>query len=687
MSSTTTAQQLVAYTGSATRTRRLGYQLDTPTEQLIYTPYRVLEQAMKQTIGAWWQAEMLEAMCQCRQTGIRVKQRIPSQRRTAFAPSPVSTTVKKPFLFRRSIVAPRRSFSIGFASASLVMLKVLSPAAAEELMQKKERNASGTAVNEAAGQSSPHSDVQHLIFIVFDRVEFTNICSLTNGECDSLCVHSKRVPRTHQRSTCPEQDCFELHALISPSPSSAIFIYLLYLCKVLLAPTPALCPLDMTASSSASVFRCAAAAVGRAETVAHFRHNGVIMVENLLEGPLLHRLSAACAEAIVRRGPKVFPAFDPEHSGALQFDMQVKPKAAAKLSELPPPEDLKKVLTNNDAKEALEYHVRRVELKCKTQRRVDRLYRQLVRRRNKFHQAKQIPTVLTAQEEWSGEVSPERMREVEEQFTYQQVKSSFEKYRDDGKMELEIRRENHIDDALQFLENWGRYWIGFWQQLPSDVREALGSTVGSAAAMLSGEVGVRLYSDTLQAFVPFTNGVPFHCAAAGVNFRHPGAIQVFLRLDDTKSSSTGRHVVVPGSHQVVLDLTNDGKDFSRLPMQQVLDAGYLMRHTPDLSALPVTELPAMSPGSAVIMSAYLIHSMLPSFVGSTTCPFVFPTQQVPDSPDVYQLLLMPDRCAFDGQRNSWFSKDSHGPLYHAKKGDLLVDDVAFPLLYKALDVE
>lgn len=461
------------------------------------------------------------------------------------------------------------------------------------------------------------------------------------------------------------------------------------------------------------IFRCSASNACGLEAARRFRQDGVVIVENFLASPVLHLLSESCAAAAKARGRQVFPAVDPEHSGALQFDMQVKPKATAKLGELPPPEDLKKVIEDNDAKKALDRHVRKVELKCKTQRKVDRLYRQLSKQRNRWHKLKQIPTVLTEKEELSGDITDERIEEVKKQFTYEQVKSSFEKYRDDGKMELEIRRDNHIDETLQYLENWGRFWIGFWSQLPLSVREVVGEEVGKAAAFLCGEVAIRLYVDTLQEFIPLTNGVPFHCSASGLNFRHPSTVNFFLQLqhssEDSNCSNTKglspevgtdsaitsssedvwtRMIVVPGSHQAIYDITNKGEDFTSLQHQHVLDSGYLMRNTPELQQLPIVEVPRLSPGSALIMSAYLVNSSLPTLQGSLPLtPFCFPTQHTSRHPDLYQLTLMPDHCRFDGLRNSWFSKDTHGPLYHYKEGQLLTDESKFPLLYRALDIE
>lgn len=461
------------------------------------------------------------------------------------------------------------------------------------------------------------------------------------------------------------------------------------------------------------IFRCSSTQVYGLEAAQRFRYDGIVIVEDFLSSPLLGLLSEFCAGAARARGRHVFPAVDPEHNGALQFDMQVKPRATAKLGELPPPKDLKKVIEDNDTKQALDRHVKKVELKCKTQRKVDRLYRHLVKQRNRWHKIKQIPTVLTEKEELAGNITNERIEEIKKKFTYEQVKASFEKYRDDGKMELEIRRENYIDDTLQFLENWGRFWIGFWPDLPLSLRQVVGNSVGKVAASLCGEVAIRLYADTLQEFFPFTNGVPFHCSASGLNFSHSSTVNFSLRLlhvnedgkcrneaiprneekcqrciKSSKDDTWTRQVVVPGSHQVIYDITNKGKDFTAIQHQHVLDAGYLMRSIPELRRLPIVEIPRVRPGSAVIMSAHLVNATLPTLQGSLPLsPFCFPTQQSSKHPDFYQLTLMPDHCRFDGLRNSWFSKDTHGPLFHYEKGQPLTDDSKFPLLHRALDIE
>lgn len=452
------------------------------------------------------------------------------------------------------------------------------------------------------------------------------------------------------------------------------------------------CFISMPVTSSGLLFRCNGLKETCTKTaVHHFRQKGILLVDNFLPPRLVQQLSTACTTAFKARGPQVFPARDPEHDGSIQFDMQCKPKASANLSDLPPPEDMKKVLKDNDAKKALDYHVRKVDLKCKNQRKVDLLYRKLVKRRNHYHRFKSIPTVITEREELSGEISDSRIEEIKNKFSYDTVKSGFEKYRDDGKLELEIRRDNYIDETLQYLENWGRFAMGFWPTLPSDIRKELSALIGEATTSLNGEVCARLFSDTLQEHVSFTNGTPFHCCATGLNFKHPSTVTVALQLEgkygQTKKDVRTRQVVVPGSHRALLELTDDGLNFSSLPVHQVLDTGYLMRHTPAIRDLPIVEVPPLPPGSALIMNAFVVQAHLPALTGATWFPFTFPTRCPIGDADVYQLTVMPDRCRFDGQRNSWFSKDTHGPLYHLKEGDFLTDSKHFPVLYRALDIE
>lgn len=440
-----------------------------------------------------------------------------------------------------------------------------------------------------------------------------------------------------------------------------------------------------------AIYTCLRRDVCGKAAVQRFRQDGILIVNNFLEGPSLHQLSQSVAVAAKERGPHVFPGVDPDHAGALQFDMKVRPQAAARLADLPPPDELKRVVDNNDARQELDRHVQKVKIKCKNQKRVDRLFRKLTKRRNQMQRVKNIPSFITTEEEVSGsDVSEERLKEISEQYKYDDVKGSFEEYRDNGRMEGEIRRSNHIDDTLQYLENWGRYWVNFWQRLPKELRESLGSCAGAAVSHLTGEVAVRLYSDTTQEFVPFTNGVPFHCVASGLNFAHLNSVSAFVFLApgaERQQKPRCRHVVVPGSHHVIASLSDEGKDFSLLPMHHVLDAGYLMRHTPELRMLPIVELPPLSPGTAVFMSTFLVNAFLPMLEGPLSVPFCFPSHQPSIQPDVFNMTIMPDRCVFDGERNSWFSKDSHGPLSRYKKGDYLSDDKHFPLLHRALDIE
>ncbi|CCW61915.1 unnamed protein product [Phytomonas sp. EM1] len=87
------------------------------------------------------------------------------------------------------------------------------------------------------------------------------------------------------------------------------------------------------------------------------------------------------------------------------------------------------------------------------------------------------------------------------------------------------------------------------------------------------------------------------------------------------------------------------------------------------------------------MHHFTLHAMLPAMAGRVEVPYAPPAARPPRWPSLYSLELMPDRCAFDGERGSWASRDSHGPLHAYEKGQLLTDAARFPILYRALDIE
>ncbi|KEG10061.1 putative 40S ribosomal protein S8 [Trypanosoma grayi] len=143
---------------------------------------------------------------------------------------------------------------------------------------------------------------------------------------------------------------------------------------------------------------------------------------------------------------------------------------------------------------------------------------------------------------------------------------------------------------------------------------------------------------------------------------------------------------IPGSHHVMREFTCDGSDMSRFRAGGVFDVGRAIRGIAPLRELPVVQLQPLEPGSVLFINHYTLSAAQPTMCGSAA-HYVPPSTRTVNGPCQYAMTLMPDRCVFDGLRNSWASRDSHGPLHAYEAGQPLVDDAVFPILHRALDVE
>lgn len=225
----------------------------------------------------------------------------------------------------------------------------------------------------------------------------------------------------------------------------------------------------------------------------------------------------------------------------------------------------------------------------------------------------------------------------------------------------------------------------------------VGHRVGAAAGHLSGEVILRVYGDSAVQDAPLMNAVPLGFSGLGLNFAHPQALsaQLALAASDNSSGDTSTlnkatlatQVLVPGSHHVLRQLSRDGREMDRFVTGGIFDVGSVVRRLPELRHLPLVEVPPLAPGAALFFNHYLLVGWQPTLHGAAqqaaTTVASSPVGQV----STYALTLMPDRCVFDGQRNSWASRDTHGPLYTYKAGDMLTDDAKFPVIHRALDIE
>ncbi|RNF16505.1 putative 40S ribosomal protein S8 [Trypanosoma conorhini] len=420
-----------------------------------------------------------------------------------------------------------------------------------------------------------------------------------------------------------------------------------------------------------------------------YRQLGVVVARGLLPESLVAALARACRDVAEARGARVFPGVDEEHNGRIDFDARMEPKPTANLGAQAPPPEIQAQLRRQDEARALERRYRKVLLKCRNTREVDRVYARLAAVRAKYMRFKYVKNCVGEEEERAGRMSDARMRELGGEHTYEDVRASFERYRGSGKMEMEVRREYHLDRALEHLQNWSKCWCRVWPDSPALQRlllpgadGALGTAVGEAAAALAGDVVVRLFDDAVHDYHPFLNSTPFHFVGSATNFRSRSGMTVSVGL----AAGQAPALVIPGSHHVMREFTDDGRDFSRYRAGGVFDMGRAIRNIAPLRELPVVQLEPLEPGSVVFTNHYTLSAVQPTMCGGAA-NYTPPSARTVNCPYQYSMTLMPDRCVFDGLRNSWASRDSHGPLHSYKPGQPLVDDAVFPVIHRALDVE
>jgi hypothetical protein len=463
------------------------------------------------------------------------------------------------------------------------------------------------------------------------------------------------------------------------------------------------------------------------EAVRAYRHYGFVLVENFLPSDTVEQLTSLCNAAARRRGEAIFPGIDPQHqngaSVGLQAAMQPKPRPGEVEMKASPtqttrpsvttelgfgsgafPADAVQAAADADRQRSFESRTKKVHLTLRNQRAVDRAFHRLRKIRARYNAYKSVPNYADPEEEESGRMSEERIKELREKITYDDLKKGFQTYRDSGRLEREIRRDHHVDDAMRFMQGWPRVWCWLWQSDPElkalalSAEGAVGRRVGEAAGQLSGEVLLRVFCDNAVQDTALTNAAPLGFPGLGLNFAHPQSLSVQLGLSAAAPSTTtsqggparaalATQVVMPGSHHVVRRISSDGADTDRFVSGGIFDIGSVVRRVPELAHLPLVDVPPLNPGAALFLNNYLVMGCHPTLSGlaqeAVSTVVATPHRQLA----TYGLSLIPDRCVFDGRRNSWASRDSHGPLYAYKAGDLLTDDAKFPVVHRALDIE
>ncbi|KAG5483977.1 hypothetical protein LSCM1_05827 [Leishmania martiniquensis] len=449
-------------------------------------------------------------------------------------------------------------------------------------------------------------------------------------------------------------------------------------------------------------------------SVRAYRHYGFLVVEDFLPAPLARQLTATCNAAVQQRGDDIFPGLDAQHrqgatlslnsklnpleapGGAADTGAPSPPASSTSLGfgEAPLPPDLQRELEASERHRHVETRTKKLYLTLKSQRAVDRAYRRLTKARKRYNAYRRLRSYVTPEEEMAGDMTEERIRELQSKYTYEDFQHSFQHYRDSGLMENEIRRDHHINDAMAFMQGWPRTWCWLWYTSPElkalavSVTGAVGQLVGEASGYLAGEVVLRVYSDSATEATPLSNATPLGFTGSTTNFAHAHALCAQLGLEQPNPTQSGAAtVVVPGSHHVVRSLSLDGTELDRFQYGGIFDAGSMVRGLPEVSHLPVVELPPLAPGAALFFNNYLLMGTQANLTGAGRDAAGSAARGPATHMMNYALSLIPDRCVFDGKLNSWASRDSHGPLYSWKRGQLLTDDAAFPVIHRALDVE
>eukprot|EP00758_Cryptobia_borreli_P003698 Tbor_TRINITY_DN3926_c0_g1::TRINITY_DN3926_c0_g1_i2::g.750::m.750 len=223
----------------------------------------------------------------------------------------------------------------------------------------------------------------------------------------------------------------------------------------------------------------------------------------------------------------------------------------------------------------------------------------------------------------------------------------------------------------------------------------------------------RLYADSIVQRTPYCNSSPFHVDAAGLNYRDPRGLQATVVLPGCRQpldSNHGGYVVLPGSHLVIRDITNNCQDMTSFVRPAAWEVGESLRLFPKLLEIQPKVIETLEPGSLLLMNNLLMYSISSSFATSASEEALDIINQhrgtrdqvgmdgspgkrksdlvkalLDDAPLTYTLSVMPDGVVFDGCRNTWMSKDSHGPLYGMEAGQPLRDNNIFPILFTEID--
>lgn len=440
------------------------------------------------------------------------------------------------------------------------------------------------------------------------------------------------------------------------------------------------------------------------EMVQRYRRAGFLLLTPEDRGALfadstLGELHKACCEVIVRRGDKLVPKQDENMKQRLEMSSKlVNAPSAGQACDAAAGSEYK---VKPDAK--LKKRPMRMRMKLRNQSEVDKAYDRVTAVRRMAAQDGKISAAtvkILEDAEKKLERNETTEAEVMKSFSSSSATSDFEAYRASGKLDRDIRKQQHLDDVFRFAENtvqsWNRTWVDA-EALRQLLVGAVGAPLGELCGSLSGSVVMRLYDDSVLRLPLMSNCPPVHFHGAFTNFRDPRGLDVLVALPFQQTRHPPASVVVyPGSHHAIAQLTSEGSDVAAFQKTSLWDIGEAIRSFPALLQTAEPEVLVLEPGSVLIANNLLLRSCLPTMEGlmgehTSLAPRQLQepehSSHIDDCPLLYMVQLMPDGAVFDGSRLSWMSKDTHGPLHPYRKGDPIRNNVEFPIIHNDLGVE
>lgn len=462
------------------------------------------------------------------------------------------------------------------------------------------------------------------------------------------------------------------------------------------------------------------------EEVRQFRRDGyVVLPPGTLDGGDVARVADLSRAIATQRGDKFVPASDTQHRPD-NFELK------ATLKQAVPPDQRHLVSPGGSVNPTFERKEKRIKMTFRSKKQMQLAYSKLVELRQRYGRYKGVHSSPASKgnelpSDGGGDSSgfePHPDDDIDVSgFGRAEAQRSFDEYKASGKMERDVRSGSHLNDALMHIYNGPRTWSFVAASDPNFRLAVLGSRIGSdlgsVGAQLSGSMTTRLYNDTIVLRPPFCNPAPYHHDACSLNYRDPRGLHATIVLPGSAQPLDdyhGGYVVLPGSHRCVENITNNCRDMTAFVRPSAWDLGECIRPFPELMALTPVSLGRLHPGTVVLFSNQLVYTINSNFAPDAsptarthllTCrhtsaadpaadagagnhslfpPAATTSLFLHEAPLTYSLSIMPDGVVFDGCRNSWMSRDSHGPLHALQAGAPLRDQQAFPVLFSEVEV-